>query len=288
MINRNIIARQKSALLGGAAVNGVFDQVFADAAVMQQRGAFARRSIAGNFLSLLCSFEQEINELKFGLLHLPREGLVARNRIELGILFIANDFLYVRRNRVSLAGSAACINAERTAVRLQLLYIEHSQPVRLHDLNRADQGEIGEVLVVDRVELIVFNQTKQVRKLERQNAFRLQQDLQPFHKVVEVRHLRQDVVAENEVGATVSRREFFRQVCAEEAYERRNSFFDRRLGDVGGRLNSEYGNVLAHEVLQQVAIVAGHFDDETLLAQAETRLHLFAVFFAMLQPRVRK
>src|ERR1035438_3987974 len=128
--------------------------------------------------------------------------------------------------------------------------------MRLHDLDRADQGEIGEVLVVNRVELIEFNQTKQVRKLKCEDAFRLQQYLQAFHKVVEVGHLRQDVVAENEVSGTAIFHELFRQLRTEEAHERRNAFFDCHLGNVGGRLNPEYGNVLAHEILQQVAIVA--------------------------------
>src|SRR5208282_2818385 len=73
--------------------------------------------------------------------------------------------------------------------------------VRLHDFERADQGEIGEVLVVNRVELIEFNQPKQVRKFKCQDAVGLQQDLQAFHEVVEVGHLCQDVVSDNEVGS---------------------------------------------------------------------------------------
>src|ERR1039458_2181257 len=112
--------------------------------------------------------------------------------------------------------------------------------MRLHDLDRADQGEIGEVLVVNRVELIEFNQTKQVRKLKCEDAFRLQQYLQAFHKVVEVGHLRQDVVAENEVGSAAFRSKLFCHLNSKKTHQRRNAFFDCSLGYVGSRFNHEY------------------------------------------------
>ena len=183
-----------------------------------------------------------------------------------------------------MAAGTARKHAQRTAVRFQFLDVEHPQPVRLHDLDGADQGKIREVLVVNGVELIEFNQTKQVREFECEDAVRLQQDLEAFHKVVEVGHLCQDVVADNEVGGAAFGGKFFRHLRTEEAHQRRNPFFDGGLGDIGRRLNPEHGNALAHEVLQQIAVVAGHFGHETLLAKLEARLHLVTVFFAMLEP----
>src|SRR5208282_2166644 len=99
------------------------------------------------------------------------------------------------------------------------------------------------MLVVNRIELIEFNQAKQVRKFKREDPFWLQQDLQAFHKVVEVGHLREDVVADNEVGGAAFCGEFIRHLCAEEANERRNAFFDGGLSHVGGRLNPQHGNI---------------------------------------------
>ena len=54
--------------------------------------------------------------------------------------------------------------------------------------------------MVDRIELIEFDQPKQVRKLKRENAVWLQQNLEAFHKIVQVGHLRQNIVAGDKVG----------------------------------------------------------------------------------------
>src|SRR5689334_25034541 len=59
MVDRNAAARQETALFIGASVDGVFDQVFANATVMQQGCALSRRAIARNFLALPCGTEQE-------------------------------------------------------------------------------------------------------------------------------------------------------------------------------------------------------------------------------------
>ena len=64
------------------------------------------------------------------------------------------------------------------------------------------------MLVVDRVELVELNQLQQVGKFECQHPFGLQQYLEPFDEVVQIRNLCQHVVAKHQVGATT----FSRQV----------------------------------------------------------------------------
>jgi hypothetical protein len=44
--------------------------------------------------------------------------------------------------------------------------------------------------------------------------------------------------------------------------------------------------LLSDEILEQVAIVAGDFHDETLAIEAETLGHFVAVLFAVLQPGI--
>ena len=55
--------------------------------------------------------------------------------------------------------------------------------------------EVGEVLVIDRVPLVVLDQAHQVGELHRDHAPGLQQDLHAGHEVVEVGDVREHVVA---------------------------------------------------------------------------------------------
>ena len=48
----------------------------------------------------------------------------------------------------------------------------------------------------------------------------------------------------------------------------------------------KHRHVLLDKILQQVAVVAGDFDDKALLVQTEAACHLVAVILAMLQPRI--
>ena len=93
-------------------------------------------------------------------------------------------------------------------------------------------------------------------------------------EVVEVGHLGQHVVADQQVGAVpLAARAGSRARRAEELDERRRPRCSTRaFGDVGGRLDAEHRNAVLDEVLQQVAVVARELDDQRLLgAEAEAR-----------------
>ena len=94
----------------------------------------------------------------------------------------------------------------------------------------------------------------------------------PRHEVVQVRHLGEDVVADDQVGRPALRDELAAAVsAAEELDERRDAALDRRRGDVGGRLDAEDGNAPRDEVLEEVAVVARELDDAGARAEAESR-----------------
>ena len=61
----------------------------------------------------------------------------------------------------------------------------------------------------------------------------------------------------------------------------------RNGGDIGGRLDAEHGDSGAEKVLQQVAVVAGYFNDLAGCVQIKPRSHRVHVLFAMLKPAVR-
>jgi hypothetical protein len=131
------------------------------------------------------------------------------------------------------------------------------------------EREIGKVLVIDGVELVLFHQPNQMRKLHRDDAVRFQEKFEATDEIIDVRHMREDVVAEKQIGLLSSARQLARQSLAEERSDCRDTLLDRDLGDIPGRLNSQDRDTLGLEVLQEVTIVARHFHDRRLPAQTE-------------------
>ena len=124
-----------------------------------------------------------------------------------------------------------------------------------------EQREIREVLVVDRVELVLGDQPKQVRHLDRDDPLGLQEDLQALDEVEQPGHVREHVVARDEVGFDTACAEPLCGLGAEEGHLRGNPLGDGRLRDVGGRLDTQDRHAVRQEVLQQVAVVARDLDD---------------------------
>ena len=89
-----------------------------------------------------------------------------------------------------------------------------------------------------------------MRELERDDALRRQQELHGGDEVVEVGHLRQDVVADDEIGALALGDEALGQCGAEELHQRGNIAAARGFGHVGGRLDAEHGHAQGQEMLQ--------------------------------------
>ncbi len=120
-----------------------------------------------------------------------------------------------------------------------------------------------------------LDQPQQVREFKGQHALRLQQDLQPLDKIIQVRHLRQHIVPDNQVGAVGLPRQFPSPPASP---KNRTSvgtpFSTAAFGNVRRRLNAQHRNAAAYKVLQKIAVVARHLDHKALLAQPEARLHL--------------
>ncbi len=62
----------------------------------------------------------------------------------------------------------------------------------LHD----EERQITEVLVIDRVELVLPHQLHQVRELHRDDATRFEQYLHPSNEVIDIGHMREDIVSQ--------------------------------------------------------------------------------------------
>ncbi len=197
---------------------------------------------------------------------------VGRVGLELAVAGGALALGAARRAR-SVSGArvvgVAAEDAQRAAVRRQLLDVEQPQAVGGEHALDDREREVREVLVVDRVQLVLVDQPHQVRELDGDDAARREQHLHAADEVVEVGHVGEHVVGGDQVGLAALG-EPRRGLDAEERDLGRDALGDRDLGDVGGRLDAEHGHAALGEVLQQVAVVAGELDDLALQPRARS------------------
>ena len=103
-----------------------------------------------------------------------------------------------------------------------------------------------------------------MRKLERGRAALGQEHRDPGDEVVDVRDLREDVVAEHETGPLPSATSRRANSSAEELDECRDAAGDRRLGHVPRGVDAEHGHPVREEVLEEVAVVGRQLDDQVV------------------------
>ena len=140
--------------------------------------------------------------------------------------------------------------------------------------------------MIDRVVLQVLDELREVRELERRRPTGCEQRRDALDEVVDVRDLRQDVVAENEVGLPALLCELASQVRAEELRHRFHPERDGRVRDIQRRLDAEHRDALRQEVLQEVAVVRGDLDHEAVRPEREALGHRVDVAPRVLDPRV--
>ena len=123
--------------------------------------------------------------------------------------------------------------------------------------------------MVDRVVLVALDQAQQVRDLDGQRAVVGEQLAQAAREVDDVGHVREDVVRDHEVGPAVPGGDVGPGLLSQEAHLGGDAALDRRLGDVGGRLDAQAPDAAVTHVLEQVAVVAGHLHDERVGGEPE-------------------
>jgi hypothetical protein len=169
----------------------------------------------------------------------------------------------------------------------QLLHVEQHETVRREDALGGGERQVGEMLVIDGVELLFGHEPQQVREFHRDHAARLESDLHAGDEIVDVGNVGEHVVAQQEIGLPARVAQFRRGLHAEETHVRRDPFRDRGLRDVRRGLDSQHRYSLLAEVLQQVTVVAGDFHDLARRAETEALGHRDGVGPGMLEPRIR-
>src|SRR5690606_29913327 len=163
------------------------------------------------------------------------------------------------------------------SVRRQLLDVEDLETVATEDVLTRPEREVGEVLVVNRVELVLLNEPHQVGELERDDAIRGQDLRDAAYERMEVGDLRQHVVGGDQVGLHALGTQPRRQGRAEEVDDRVDAHVDGGPGDVGGGLHSQHGDPQIAEPSEQVPVVGGELHDQRMPVEAETSGHRLRV-----------
>ncbi len=172
-------------------------------------------------------------------------------------------------------------------MRRQTLDVEEVEAVAGERAASGGEREVAKVLVVDRVELSAVDERHEVRKLDRDDALGREQRLHARDKRVEVRRVRENVVAEQQVCLEPIVHHPPRLVGAEEGDARRDATRAGDRRDVGRGLDAEARDPLRDDVLQEVAVVGGDLDDVALRPEPEALRHVVHVAPRVLDPRVR-
>ena len=112
----------------------------------------------------------------------------------------------------------------------------------------------------------------------------LEQPRKPTHKIVDIRHMRQHVVGHHQVGLQAVGRQFFGQCHAKKPFHHRDALGACRCRRAGGRLHAVARDACSLHVLQQVAVVRGHFDHAAGRGKAQAHSHRLHIGLGVGEP----
>ena len=140
------------------------------------------------------------------------------------------------------------------------------------------------MLMVDGVELAMFDHPHQMRELQRDHALGFQRRCDCTGEIVDVRDMGIDVVAKDQIGGFSFCCKSFNQSHAEEILDDLDPLGPCRIGGGSRGFHPEAGHARRFHVLQKVAIVGGQLDHETVRAKIQTLHDHVSVAFRMGHP----
>ena len=178
MPDRDVRAGQELPLLVRVAVDRELEEVRTDAAVVEQRVPLARGAVAGDRACPRAGGRSgtraDATSVSSPAARTPcgpracRIRAPARARASSSTARLTASRALARSLRVE---------AQRSAVALQLVDVEDLEAVGREHLRRGEEREVREVLVVDRVELVALHEPQEVRHLDRHDAVRREQGI---------------------------------------------------------------------------------------------------------------
>ena len=214
---------------------------------------------------------------------------VGEAQVRLGTIKAGSFLGFEQPPHCRLHGRApADIDAQRAAVDRQLTNVVDEESVPSEQVIERGDRKVAEVLVIDRVELAVLDQVDHVGHLEnRDPAGLLQQNGYPRHQAIEVRHMGEHVIGDDQIGGATLGPEPAGEGAPEEILERRHSGLDGGCGRCRRGIDAEHGNAALDEVLQHVAVVAGDLDHQGFGIEFQARDQLLGIAAGMAEQGAR-
>src|SRR5579883_1870721 len=103
--------------------------------------------------------------------------------------------------------------------------MENFQSVTLKQRLQRGQAEIENMLMVDRVEFRFLDEIQRVRKFQNDASAGFEQRFQARDKIVRVRRVRENIVAQDQIGLPSRGREFARGFGPKKFFESLDPFF---------------------------------------------------------------
>src|SRR5271155_4377155 len=216
--DRNVRAGQKPAVLVRIAVHRVVNKIGADTAIIQQGVSFSRSAVTGDGFPLALGLDQKREQRALRRSHLLGKIFVTFHVPESSRLLARPKLVHARSRRLRSVLGVAAINPQRAAVRREFFHIENPQTMSRENLLRSNQRKIRKMLMVDGIKLIFLHQAQQVRKFQSNYSPLSQQNLHAGHKTIDVGHLREHVVAEQQIRAFSLRRQFSGKLASEKLH----------------------------------------------------------------------
>ena len=241
-------------LLVGAAVRHEIQGLATDPEVVQERTPLRRSAIGSEPVTARLEVAQERRESAAESADVVAEVCIpCRERAPRRVLGF-EDRLDVRSHRAD-AGVLEP-HPQRAAVNRFYARIEHLEASAGGEAAHRRQREIEDVLVVYGVELDALEHVPDPGELEHDSPRRSQAAPHRLQEVVDLRHVREDVVPDHQVGRAECLEHLGHSFETEEPAEGRDPPRPRVGRDVGGRLHAEHGDAARLEVLQEVSVVA--------------------------------
>src|SRR5262249_13839026 len=130
-----------------------------------------------------------------------------------------------------------------------------------------------------------LDQALEMWELECDDAVRREEMRHAADEIVEIRHLGQNVVSDDEVGLLAFVGKPLRKGQPEEFDQRRDALAPRDLRDIRRRLYPHNRHAERQEVLKQIAVVARDLIYPAITVEIEPRLDHLAVAACVLDPR---
>src|SRR5712664_1489908 len=140
--------------------------------------------------------------------------------------------------------------------------------------------------MVDSVELVLCHEPEQVWKLHGDDSAHAQEHLHSANEVIDVRHVCEHVVTEQQIGGPVLGEDFPGRLDAKKLDDGWDTLLYGRLGHVCRWFDSQGRNTLHNEMLKQVAVIAGDLHYLLRTIEAEPCANGVHVSFSMRHPGV--